>query len=269
MLELEERDRVRKNYQLCRMGFGLLSLALVLASFTSILATTYLFTHLELCREIFRSSWYHWIDAPIIWTSLLGTTLLWGRWESASWQRRTGLLLIMCLVDMVLWVMDQGTELQLINRDFGHEWLRGKLGQALGWAEFALLSTLACDYLIHLGAAHARETADSTRSLVIAGAMVWMLLFCSQTDWNEGWPLQPHGVVRNREEFLMTMAVVMIQTIVLIQVTALTMLAARQSSRVLEDMDRDDPFRDFLNPDSDPKAKDRREVASSRSLDDW
>jgi len=269
MLELEERDRVRKNYQICRMGFGILSIALILASFTSILWTTYQFTRLGLFRQIFSSSWYHWIDTPIVWASLLGTTLLWGRWDSPSWQRRTGLLLVMCLADVVLWVMDQGTELKLVNRDFGHEWLRGNLGRALGWAELALLSTLACDYLVHLGAGHVRETAQSTRSLITTGAMIWMLLFCTQTNWTEGWPLQQGGAMRNPEGLLLTMGVVMIYTVVLIQVTALTMLATRQSTQVLEDLERDDPLHDFLNPQPEFESEDRQEVGSSRSLDDW
>jgi hypothetical protein len=271
MFEYEERDRIRKNYQICRMGFGILSFALILASLTSVLATTYQFTHLDLIRRFFTSSFYRWIDTPIIWGSLLGVTLLWGRWESSSWQRRAGLLLVMCLVDVVLWVMDQGSDLKLINRDFGHEWLRWKLGQALGWAELALLSTLACDYLVHLGAGYVRETAQSTRSLITTGAMIWMLLFCTQTNWQEGWPLQPGGAMRNPEGLLLTMGVVMIQTVVLIQVTALTMLATRQSTRILEDLDRNDPFHDFLNPRADSRAQERQEFASasSRTRDDW
>lgn len=270
MLELEERDRIRKNYQICRAGFGVLSFALILASLTAVLWTTYQFTHLGIVRDIFNSTLYRWIDTPIIWASLLGTTLLWGRWENASWQRRIGLLLVMCLVDVVLWVMDQGTNLKIINREFGHEWLRSNLGQALGWAELALLSTLACDYLVHLGIGQARETAQSARSLITTGAMIWMLLFCSQTAWKEGWPLQRGGGMRNPEGLLLAMGVVMIHTVVLIQVTALTLLATRCTRRVLDDLDRDDPYHDFLNPQSGAASAGRREVASSsRSADDW
>jgi hypothetical protein len=269
MIELEERDRLRKTYQVCRLGFGILALALILASLTFILSLAYQFTLHPIFREIFGSSWYHWIDAPIIWASLIGTTFLWGRWESPSWQRRVGLLMVMCLADVILWVMSQGSEIGIINRDFGHEWLRSNLGQALGWAELALISTLAADYLVHLGVGQVDEAAKSIRSLVTTGAAIWMVLFCAQTDWRMGWPLRPGGRIGNPEGLLLTMGVLMIQTIILIQVTGLTLLATRQSSQAIADLDRDDPFRDFFNPQSGSGAEDHQEAVSSHQSDAW
>lgn len=267
IFELEERERLRKTYQVCGMGFGILSVALILASLTFILSLVYEFTQLQLIRDLFTSSWYQWIDSPIIWASLLGTTLLWGHWESPSWQRRTGLLLVMCLVDVVLWSMNQASILKFFNRDFGHEWLRSNLGQALGWAELTLISTLACDYLEHLGVQRVKEAAKSIRSLVTTGAAMWMLLFCAQTNWKEGWPLQPGGRIGNPEGLLLSIGVVMIQTIILIQVTGLTLLAARQSSKILQDLDHDDPFQDLLRPNSEVKPRMPRETVTSRSQD--
>ena len=43
-----------------------------------------------------------------VWGSLAGAMLLWGRWDHKSWQRRTGLLLVMCIVDLVVWFVDRG-----------------------------------------------------------------------------------------------------------------------------------------------------------------
>lgn len=269
MFELDERDRLRKTYQAARQAFGILSLALILASFTAVITLAFQFTHLRLFYEILASSWFRWIDAPIIWASLLGTTLLWGRWDNASWQRRTGLLLVMCLVDVVLWVMDQGSDLKLLNREFGHDWLRRNLGSALGWAELALITTLASDYLVHLGSNHVREAAKSTRSLLATGGSIWLLLFCIRTNWRGGWPLQPQPVMRLPEGLLLSMGVVIVHTIALIQVTALTLSATRQSMRVLEDLDRDDPYREYFGTHLEDEKKDPYEVASSRSGERW
>jgi heme exporter protein D len=244
-----ERDQVRKTYQLCRLGFAINAIALVLACFTSLLA---LFTNFErgLLLWIHEASWYQWLEAPIVWGCLIGTTLLWGRWDIPSWQRRSGLLLVMCLVDVGLWFVASGETLGLRFGDVGHRWLRGHVGEALGWAEFTLLSSLSCDYLVHLGVEHARESDKSIRSMAATGAMVWMLLFCQQTDWGAGWPLRPRlrgGV----EGLLLGHGSMLIWAITLIQVTALVVSAVRQTTRVLEEMDREDQDHDLLRSRSD------------------
>ena len=104
MIDLE-REQLRKTYQVCRLGFGLLAVALGLACITAILPLLARFFQGELAVLIIRiefSSWYEWIDVPITFGSLLGTALLWGRWDHVSWQRRAGLLLAMTLVDGAL-----------------------------------------------------------------------------------------------------------------------------------------------------------------------
>ena len=137
---------------------------------------------------------------PITWGSLLGVTLLWGRFEHAGWQRRVGLLLVMSLVDAGFWFLDHGAALGLAEGDLGHDWLRENVGQALGWAEFALMAGLSCEYLEHLGVEYARESGKSTRSMAATGAVVWLLLFCQRTNWSGGWPLVPHRI-RSIEEY--------------------------------------------------------------------
>jgi hypothetical protein len=245
-----ERDQQRKTYQLCRVGFTITAIALVLACFTSVL---HLFRSFDpgLVVWIQDSAWYHWIDTPIVWFSLIGTTLLWGRWEHKSWQRRTGLLLVMCLADLALWFVENGDALGVREGEIGHEWLRQIIGTSLGWGEFALLSSLTCDYLVHLGIDHASDSDKSTRSMAATGAMVWLLLICQHTNWAAGWPLHVRKG-RGLETFLLGHGYTLIWAITLIQVTALVISAARQSTHVLDEMDREDQDFDPLRSRSDP-----------------
>jgi hypothetical protein len=247
----QERETQRQTYQLCQLGFAILSAALLLACLTSIvpLAATFIGAH-SILVAIVTSTWFRWIDAPIVWGSLIGTYLLWGRWKDVGWQRRAGLLVVMSLVDLLLWFLDHGETLGLRLGEVGHEWFRAHLGQALGWAEFALMASLSADLLAHLGVDQAPEAARSTRTLATTGAIVWMLLFCQQTNWLKGWPLTGQRIIA-LETLLLDLGWNMIWTITLIQVTALTIAAARQSFRVLAEMDREDQKEELFRSPSD------------------
>ena len=199
MIDLE-REQLRKTYEVSRMGFAILSAALVLACLTALMPIMRNF-YPELHRRIITMPWFQWLDVPITWGSLLGVTLLWGRFDHPGWQRRVGLLLVMSLVDAGLWFLEHGAALGLVQGDLGHDWLRQNVGQALGWAEFALIAGLSCEYLEHLGVEYARESGKTTRSMAATGAVVWLLLFCQCTNWS-GWPLVPHRI-RSIEEFLL------------------------------------------------------------------
>ena len=244
-----EREQLRKTYQLCRLGFTILAVALVLACFASLLDLLSRFDR-GLVTWIQQSMLMRWLNAPIVWGSLIGATLLFGRWEHVSWQRRAGLFLLMNLVDMGLWFIDRGDEMGVVAGEFGHEWLRVSMGLALGWGEFALISSLTCDYLVHLGVEHARDSDKSTRSMAATGAMVWLLLFCQRTDWRAGWPLQAHHP-RGLEGLLLAHGFTLIWAITLIQVTALVISAVRQSTEVIAEMDREDQQNDLLRSRSD------------------
>ena len=250
----QDRETQRRTYQLCRLGFTILSAALGLACLTSLLGLALPFLGFrDLARAIFSSKLFLWIDAPIVWGCLIGAYLLWGRWTQASWQRRAGLLVLMGLVDIVLWLFKNGEMIGLRLDEVGHEWFRSHLGEALGWAEFALTASLAGDLLAHLGVAQAPEAARSTRSLAATGAVVWMLLFVQETDWKKGWPLQgAHDL--NIEGFLLSLGWNLIWTIALIQTTALTITAARQTGRALAEMDEEDREDDLFGSPSDTGA---------------
>jgi hypothetical protein len=240
-----EREQLRKTYEVCRMGFGILSAALVLACLSWLVPLLGNF-YPELCLRIIKTQWFRWLDVPVTWGSLLGVTLLWGRFDHAGWQRRMGLLLAMSVVDAGLWFLEHGAALGMAEVDFGHDWLRENVGRALGWAEFALMASLSCDYLEHLGVEYARESGKSTRSMAATGAVLWLLLFCERTDWNGGWPLVAHRW-RSIEEFLLFQASNLIWTITLLQVTSLTISAAKMSGQVLAEMsfedEANDPFK--------------------------
>jgi hypothetical protein len=264
----EEREQSRKTYQLCRSAFAIMAFALVLACFSSLLSLLSTFDP-KVVQWVTQSKWYHWIDTPIIWCSLIGAALLWGRWPHPSWQRRSSLLLVMSVVDLVKWFLDNADAANVPHHlDFATPWFRMNLGEALGWGEFALLSSLSCDYLAHLGVEHAVDSDKSTRSLAATGAMVWMLLFCQMTNWRAGWPLQPKGMP-NLETRLLFHGTLLIWAITLIQVTALVISSARESTQVLEEMEREDRAIDPLRSRSDvgdfvdPVSSDRGKGAST------
>jgi hypothetical protein len=246
-----EREQARKTYQLCRFGFASYGVALVIASISAVIMLLSVF-RLEQVRWINTLPWFQWRDIPIVWGRLIGALLLWGRWNHQSWRRRSGLLLALCMADLGLWFVARGEAMGLHGGDIGHEWLRDMIQWAMTWGRLALLSSLAGDYLVHLGVENARESDRLTRSMTVTGALIWMLFFGQQTNWAAGWPLQNRAVVNNvLETELLLHGFTLIYSITLIQVTALVISAARQSSVVLAEMDYEDQEDDLLRPRSE------------------
>lgn len=255
-----ERDQIRKTYQLCRIGFFLLTISLVPACILSLLAMVGLLGDQQLFNRIVDSPWTQWVSTLSVWGSLAGAMMLWGRWDHKSWQRRTGLLLVMCMIDMVVWFMDRGE-----NQAPGQpDWFRSNLGQALGWAEFALMSSLSGDYLVHLGLSQAEDSARSTRSLAATGAVVWLLMFCELTNWDGDWPLRRRNL--NMHGWLLFLGSELIWTITLIQVTALVIAALRQSNRTLAEMESEDQDHELLRFPAESSRQDVLFTAPSQSL---
>jgi len=217
-----------KTYQVCRTGFFFLAIGLVPACFLNLL---YLVGQLGDHRIILwlnQTGWSDVVATTTPWATLAGSTLLWNCWNHPGWRRRAGLLMTMCLIDVGIWFLDQG-DVQVLG---GGAWLRHQFGNALGWAELALLASLSGDYLTHLGIEQADESSKSTRSLAATGAIVWMLLFCEITDFKGGWPLQrnPQITVHAR---LLWMGEELIGAICLIQATALIVAATRESNQAV------------------------------------
>ncbi len=187
MFELE-RDQIRKTYQLCRIGFFLLTVSLVPACILFVAGNDRLAG-----RPATLQSDSRFALEPVgvylsVWGSLAGAMLLWGRWDQKSWQHGLACCWSCAWSSMVVWFMDRGE-----NQPPGHpDWFRLNLGQALGWAEeFALLAGLSGDYLVHLGLSQADDSARSTRSLAATGAVIWLLRLYELTNSNgRGWPLR-------------------------------------------------------------------------------
>ena len=153
----------------------------------------------------------------------------------------------MSLVDAGLWLLDHGDALGPRRGEPGHEWLRGNMGEALGWAEFALMAGLSCDYLEHLGrrvrprigqvdpvdGGHGRRPLAA--AVLPADQLVRRLA-----------PVRPHRV-RSIEEYLLFQASHLIWAITLLQVTPSPYPPSPDSSQVLDEMkgedEADDPFR--------------------------
>lgn len=230
-------EQERRTYQFCQMGFGALSVALVIATIDILLCLPLHFRAPAFLPWLVGSTFWEWLGSVVVFGSLLGTYLLVGRFTSPGWQRRSGLLLLMCGIDAVLWGFDHADALGLGAGAVEHRWFRYSLGQALGWAEFALLASLASDLLVHLGVSQAAETGRSARSLAATGAVVWMVLFLLRTDWNLGWPL---GIRRwvTLETLVLDLGSTLIWAITLVQVTALTIAATRQCASVVAEIAR-------------------------------
>ncbi|WP_165244318.1 hypothetical protein [Paludisphaera soli] len=220
---IEPRHDFAKTYRICRLGFFLLAVGLVPACLVDVLWLVGRFGDPRLLMLVDRSGLISLVATVTPWATLAGSTVLWGAWSNPSWQRRAGLLLTMCLVDVGSWFLDQGDPMMRGE----HAWFRLQLGTALGWAEFALLASLSGAFLAHLGVEPAEESSKSTRSLAATGAVVWLMLFCETANLQAGWPVQPNPRFTLHAQ-LLWMGNTMIHTICLIQVTALVVSAVRR-----------------------------------------
>jgi hypothetical protein len=230
-----------------RAGFSLMGLALGVAGLSALGSLYYLFNilffqgmlpqggfrqlgipHFEMIRE-----------SIVVWASLLGVFLLWGRKPDRNWQVRSGLLLMMCLVDAVLWGFDHAVDLGLYDAEVGHKWFRDSLGTAIGWSEFALIASLAADVAAHLGEPGSLDYARSSRSLATTGAMVWFMFFYFQTSWRlPFWPLRMRPP--NPGTAMLLLGYIVLATICFVQTTILSLVAGRCCARALRQMAAED-----------------------------
>jgi hypothetical protein len=245
-----EDEKKRQTYQICLLGFALLSGALALASGVSILGMYQLGCLFGLPGPArLDMPWMRWLEIPIVWVSLAGSYMLCGRWSGTGWSRRAALLAAMCAVDAVMWLLHQGFELGYgLGGLDDHRWLCDAIGIGLGWCEFALLASLAADFLTHLGVETAENASRATRSLAATGAAVWLLEFWLRTDWHQ-WPL--HVVRWQPQTLLLFLGRNIIWMITLLQVTALVMAAAGQALTVVKELNAEERADDLFASPSD------------------
>ena len=65
-----DREQIRKNYQLCRFGFGNYGAALLVAAVTAVIGLLAMF-RVDQVRWILVQPWYRWLDT-IVWLRLIG-----------------------------------------------------------------------------------------------------------------------------------------------------------------------------------------------------
>ena len=244
-----EADRVlvRRQLRRHRMGYSLLSLSLVVASLSTIGQLILIFSGQRrgLGAVLGISQWDLIEDTVVVFATLLGVALLFGRWPDENWRRRSGLLLLMAMIDVVLWGLDHANELGIADGRADHEWFCRSLGAALGWSEFALLAGLAGDEASQLGEPQAADFAKAVRSLATTGAMVWFSYFYFRTDWTGPlWPLRERPLDRNGAMLALGYAV--LGAILLVQTSGLTLLAGRCCERTLREMAAEDKAVDLL-----------------------
>jgi hypothetical protein len=252
---IDERTKLRVRLQRFRIGFSLIGVALLVYCVSLIIHLVMIFQQQgQPLGVMLGIPYFDLIEGAIItWGSLLGVCMICGNWPDIHWQRRSGILLMMCLADAVIWSLDHAGELGLSDGKFGHEWFREALATALGWSEFALIATLAGDLASHQGEAQANDLARSARSLATTSALLWFLYFTYRTDWIPPiWPLRARML--NLMTFMLSLAYHVLLAIILVQTTSLCLLASRCCGRTLREM----ALADHAN-----------DVMPSRSEDGW
>ena len=242
-----ERNLLRQRLRRHRLGYSLLGLALVILSLSTIGDLILFFSRqrMQLGAVLGLPQWDLIVSSVVVWGSLLGVALLFGPWPDESWRKRSGLLLLMCLIDAVLWGLEHASDLGFQDGQMTHEWFRRALGAALGWSEFALIASLAGDSSAHLGEPQALDFAKAVRSLATTGAMVWFMYFYSRTDWNPPlWPLRERPIDANG--FMLLLGWLVLNAILLVQVTGLSLMAGRCCGRAIREMAAEDKASDLL-----------------------
>ncbi len=225
------RARERRQIRRYQWGFSALGLALVVAGMFSVGGLLAFFFKLPQLG-IAIQGWDFWEETVVVLSSFVGVGLLWGRWPDESWRRRSGLLLFMCLIDVVLWSLDHATRLGLSDVAIGHEYFRRSLGQALSWSEFALIASLSSGMTTHLGESRALDLGRAPRSLATVGASVWFVYFFLRTNWNPPiWPLRENPF--DFRLFPILTGWLFLSTLVLVQVTLLCLYAGRTCGRAV------------------------------------
>ncbi len=188
---------------------------------------------------IWLRQWEFPESSLVVLGSLTGVALLWGRWPDLHWQRRSGLLLLLCLADLVSWTADHAIRLGFSEVDIGHDYFRYSLGVAIGWSEFALISSMAAEMAGLLGDHRAFELGKAARSLTTLTATIWLLFFLLITNWNAPvWPLRQFPMDDLTGNLYRCWS--LFHTILLVQVTLLCLGAARSCGQSVRKMAAED-----------------------------
>ena len=262
----DRRARMYRQLLRYQAGFLVLGCALMIACVTQI--GILIGDHLRLIPILQLIIQWEFVESTlIVLGSLTGVALLWGHWPDEGWRRRSGLLLLLCLVDLVSWSVENATRLGITDVAFGHDYFREALGTAIGWSEFALIASLAAEMAGSLGEAHAAELGRAARSLTTLTALIWLVYFFVGTNWNPPvWPLKPFG--RNFLTMNLFRCWYMLYAILLVHVTLLCLSAARSCGRAVRQMGAEDRASEAFHSPSE-RGWQELQGESAADFDPW
>lgn len=238
---LDEPDP-RGRYRLCRAGlaFNALGLAMLAVHNAAGLAVNLrIGEELGLRRVVNSHEWIAFFTTGITWSLLIGPYLLLGRWAEPHWRRRIGLLLMIGFLKIGTWLASNAVYFGLARVEPPHEWLRMQFIIGIGYIQFGLLAALAADVASHLGARLNPEGLRRARVLVALGMILWAVGLLNHTDWARGWPLMPIGFgPRNIFQIiLLSLAIFLTRTLCALQGMLLSLVAIRECSGYLRELD--------------------------------
>jgi hypothetical protein len=236
----QERERQRRSYSASWIGFALITLMFVVSTLFQcanlLLMLSGQFRNVGNLLGIDSFDFYY--STFRTWTRLLGCLMLWSAWNEPSWRRRSGLLVMMSMADVVLWSTEHGVRLGFLEGAPGHDFFRQSLYLALGWPRFALFASLAANFAEHVGYARAGEFAKAVIRTSMTGGIVWFLYFLYAIDWTRPWPLVARRF--DHDLILLYLSFIVLSTMCLVQSTLLCALATRSAGMALREMRNED-----------------------------
>lgn len=285
MFDLES-DYEKHSYGISSLAFGCFALALACAGAYHVVMLIALFDPGG--RPAFLSSaWLGFgVSTGINLVCILGYYLVWHVSADAGWRRRSGMLIVMGMVDLGLWGIEYRPQIAKLL-GFGeiaasqrHAWLLLQIGFGLGWVELMYVSGLAWSLLAHFHKldhnpgdaidkpAPVEYDWDSPvremnipylNSMVGNGAMVlaragmieWIVLLVFFADWRH-WPM--NWLVANNMRHLFALLFLGLQAvyaIVLLKAAFLAFSASVFSRRKLRSLKIQETFPDALRSRSE------------------
>lgn len=244
----------RARYRLCQAGFSLLAVGLGLLCLAEVVQLLDVF---GMARDIAQAqaspAWFWLVDAPIPWTTLIGSMLLVGQWKEPFWQGRALALALMNGVDAATWTLAHADRLGLTTgAGLGrYRWIVQVGTMGFGWFELLLTASLAAAVCAHLGSTEAQKRLPPARMVGTIGVSLWVIYALTQTNWTV-WPVLARPL--DRAGVLLLLASTALRAVACFQISLIGLTAARECRRYLVEWERHeaaDPFQKHLDPDRD------------------
>ncbi len=243
----EPEDHVRR-YRLCQLGFGLIAVATAVMTADSAAHVAFL---LSFQRDLFEflngGRWVWFAGTTIVWSSLIGSCLLLGRWSEGHWPRRARWLVGLALAGLALWVVRHGAAFGLFEGEAPWPLLRNHASFAFRLVWLVIVTGMAADVAQHLGRPEAAESRASLYAVLMAAATVWGLLLLY--EWNGFGPrrFRPTPLY-----WLLYLGTAGLRALAAFFLTVLALLTARECGTILRELRAsergDDLFHDGPGP---------------------